>query len=43
MSLLDVSLKKEYRSPRDNIVTDFYIPLFIEDKLFKRSVVLLSS
>ena len=35
MSLLDVSLKKEYRSPRDNIVTDFYIPLLKEAKLYK--------
>lgn len=43
MSLLDVSLKKEYRSPRDNIVTDFYIPLLKEAKLYKRSVGFFSS
>ena len=30
MSLLDVNLKQEYRSPRDNIVNDFYIPLLKE-------------
>ena len=27
MSLLDVNIKKEYRSPRDDIVNEFYIPL----------------
>lgn len=43
MSLLDVNLKKEYRSPRDNIVTDFYIPLLKEAKLYKRSVGFFSS
>lgn len=43
MSLLDVSLKKEYRSPRDNIVDDFYIPLLKESILYKRSVGFFSS
>lgn len=43
MSLLDVNLKKEYRSPRDNIVNDFYIPLLKEAKLYKRSVGFFSS
>ena len=43
MSLLDVSLKKEYRSPRDNIVSDFYIPLLKESVLYKRSVGFFSS
>ena len=43
MSLLDVSLKKEYRSPRDNIVNDFYIPLLKEAVLYKRSVGFFSS
>ena len=43
MSLLDVNLKKEYRSPRDNIVTDFYIPLLKEASLYKRSVGFFSS
>lgn len=43
MSLLDVSLKKEYRSPRDNIITDFYIPLLNEANLYKRSVGFFSS
>lgn len=43
MSLLDVNLKKEYRSPRDNIVNDFYIPLLQEANLYKRSVGFFSS
>lgn len=43
MSLLDINLKKEYRSPRDNIVNDFYIPLLKEAKLYKRSVGFFSS
>lgn len=43
MSLLDVNLKKEYRSPRDNIVHDFYIPLLKESVLYKRSVGFFSS
>ena len=43
MSLLDVNLKKEYRSPRDNIVSDFYIPLLKESVLYKRSVGFFSS
>lgn len=43
MSLLDVNLKKEYRSPRDNIVNDFYIPLLKESVLYKRSVGFFSS
>ena len=43
MSLLDVNLKQEYRSPRDNIVNDFYIPLLKEANLYKRSVGFFSS
>lgn len=43
MSLLDVNLKQEYRSPRDNIVNDFYIPLLKESNLYKRSVGFFSS
>ena len=43
MNFLDVSLKKEYRSPRDNIVNDFYIPLLKKATLYKRSVGFFSS
>ncbi|MCI8487020.1 MAG: DEAD/DEAH box helicase family protein [Clostridia bacterium] len=43
MSLLDVNLRKEYRSPRDDIVNDFYIPLLKEAVLYKRSVGFFSS
>ncbi|MDD4375563.1 MAG: DEAD/DEAH box helicase family protein [Clostridia bacterium] len=43
MSLKDVSIKKEYRSPRDNIVNDFYIPLLKESVMYKRSVGFFSS
>ena len=43
MSLLDVNIKKEYRSPRDDIVNEFYIPLLKESCLYKRSVGFFSS
>lgn len=43
MSLLEVNLKKEYRTPRDNIIKDFYIPLLKESNLYKRSVGFFSS
>lgn len=43
MSLLDVNLKKEYRSPRDDVVNEFYIPLLKESTLYKRSVGFFSS
>lgn len=43
MSLLDANIKKEYRSPRDDIVNDFYIPLLKESCLYKRSVGFFSS
>lgn len=43
MSLKNVILKKEYRSPRDNIVSEFYIPLLKESNLYKRSVGFFSS
>ena len=43
MSLKDVQIKKEYRSPRDDIVNDFYVPLLKEATLYKRSVGFFSS
>lgn len=43
MSLINVNLKKEYRSPRDNIIRDFYTPLLKEANLYKRSVGFFSS
>ena len=43
MSLLDVNLKKEYRSPRDDVVNEIYIPLLKESTLYKRSVGFFSS
>ncbi|MBR2247213.1 MAG: DEAD/DEAH box helicase family protein [Bacilli bacterium] len=39
----DIQIKKEYRTPRDNIVNDFYIPLLKESILYKRSVGFFSS
>jgi len=43
MSLVDVNLKKEYRTPRDDIVNSFYIPLLRESISYKRSVGFFSS
>ena len=43
MGFFDVYIKKEYRSPRDNIVNDFYIPLLKESVKYKRSVGFFSS
>lgn len=43
MSLLDVNIKKEYRSPRDDIINEFYIPLLKESCFYKRSVGFFSS
>ena len=43
MSLKDVYLKEEYRSPRDNVVRDFYIPLLEKSILYKRNVGFFSS
>lgn len=42
-SFKDIQIKKEYRTPRDNIVNDFYIPLLKESILYKRSVGFFSS
>lgn len=43
MSLKDVPLKVEYRSPGDNMVTGFYIPLLRQGVLYQRSVGFFSS
>ena len=43
MSLKDCSLKNEYRSFRDNIVSDFYVPVLKEAILYQRAVGFFSS
>ena len=43
MSLIDIEIKKEYRSLIDNIVKDFYIPLLSEAVVYKRAVGFFSS
>lgn len=43
MSLMDVHIKKEYRSLIDNIITDFYVPVLRESTLYQRAVGFFSS
>ena len=43
MSLQDTEIKVEYRSPGDNMVTSFYIPLLKDAVMYKRSVGFFSS
>lgn len=43
MSLKDVPIKTEYRSPVDNVATDFFIPLLKQAVLYKRAVGFFSS
>lgn len=43
MSLIDVTIKKEYRSLADNIVSDFYVPVLRESVLYQRAVGFFSS
>lgn len=43
MSFLDVTIKTEYRSLLDNMVSDFYIPLLNEAVVYKRAVGFFSS
>ena len=42
-SFLDINFKKEYRTARENIVTDFYIPALSCAKSYKRAVGYFSS
>lgn len=43
MSLKDCVIKTEYRSLIDNVITEFYIPLLSEAKIYKRAVGFFSS
>lgn len=43
MSLLDVSIKKEYRSLLDNVAKEFFVPLLSEAVSYKRAVAFFSS
>ena len=43
MNLQDTDIKVEYRSPGDNMVTSFYIPLLKNAVMYKRSVGFFSS
>lgn len=43
MNFKDINLEDEYKTPRDNITKDFYIPLLEKAKLYQRSVGFFSS
>lgn len=43
MGLRDIPLKKEYRSLRDNVVSEFYTPVLSQSVLYKRAVGFFSS
>jgi len=43
MSLRDIELKAEYRSPSDQVARDFFIPALAEAKQYKRAVGFFSS
>lgn len=43
MNFKDIDLEDEYKTPRDNITKDFYIPLLEKTKLYQRSVGFFSS
>lgn len=38
MALTDLSLKREYRSYKNNVVKEFYIPVLKEAILYRRAV-----
>ena len=43
MNFKEINLEDEYKTPRDNITRDFYIPLLEKSKLYQRSVGFFSS
>jgi len=43
MTFRDIHIKQEYRSPHDNIVSDFYIPILKHATSYKRAVGFFSS
>jgi len=43
MALCELTIKSEYRSPIDNVINDFYVPLLTESVLYKRAVGYFSS
>jgi hypothetical protein len=43
MNFKDIDLEDEYKTPRDNITRDFYLPLLEKSKLYQRSVGFFSS
>jgi len=43
MSLKDISLKTEYRSLLDNVISEFYVPVLKQSVLYKRAVGFFSS
>lgn len=43
MNFKEINLEDEYKTPRDNITKDFYIPLLEKSKLYQRSVGFFSS
>ena len=43
MSFLELNLKTEYRSRRDDVIKDFYNPVLTQAILYKRAVGFFSS
>lgn len=43
MNFKEINIEEEYKSPRDNITRDFYLPLLEKAKLYQRSVGFFSS
>ena len=43
MNFQDISLKRRYKTYKDNIIQDFYIPTLEQSKIYKRAVGFFSS
>jgi hypothetical protein len=43
MNFKDIQIEDEYKTPRDNITRDFYMPLLERSTLYQRSVGFFSS
>ena len=43
MGFKDLELKREYRSFKDDIIKDFYVPVLKEARIYKRAVGFFSS
>lgn len=43
MSFRDIDIKSEYRTPRDNVINEFFVPFLSQSKCYKRAVGFFSS